>query len=400
EAAFLWLLRDAAVRQPHYNLKDLAELDERVEAHIDGLRIAGEEGWVVCKETLAFEDCGEVFTGSVLAFESGDDARIQTVKEAVMAEPELSRGMISALGWLSYSQAEHQIQILLNDESTLMRRIGIAASAIHRQAPDLALKEALFDTDSFLRARACKAVGELARKALLPEVMANLNDENTTCRFYAAWTGLLLGEASAMSVLQDIVEQDGQYAEQALGMAVRRMRVNDAHAWHRRLAQRPEMRRLSIQALGMIGDPAAMDVLIEQMAVPEFARVAGESFSMITGVDIAYEDLEGEWPEGFEAGPTENPEDDNVAMDLDEDLSWPEPEKIKRWWRQNNHAFKNGMAYLCGKLKTIDGLNAVLRAGYQRQRAAAALELGIRESGIQLFETRAAGVRQVRLLKK
>ena len=27
---------------------------------------------------------------------------------------------------------------------------------------------------------------------------------------------------------------------------------------------------------------------------------------MITGVDITYEDLEGEWPEGFEAGPTEN----------------------------------------------------------------------------------------------
>ena len=31
----------------------------------------------------------------------------------------------------------------------------------------------------------------------------------------------------------------------------------------------------------------------------------GESFTLITGVDIAFEDLEGEWPEGFEAGPTE-----------------------------------------------------------------------------------------------
>ena len=41
---------------------------------------------------------------------------------------------------------------------------------------------------------------------------------------------------------------------------------------------------------------------------------------MITGVDIAYEDLEGAWPEGFVAGPTEDPEDENVAMDPDEDL--------------------------------------------------------------------------------
>jgi hypothetical protein len=45
EAAFLWLLRDAAVRAPHYSLKNLADLDNRVEAHLDGLRIAGLEGW-------------------------------------------------------------------------------------------------------------------------------------------------------------------------------------------------------------------------------------------------------------------------------------------------------------------------------------------------------------------
>jgi len=31
EAAFLWLLRDGAVRAPHYNLKDLADLEERVD---------------------------------------------------------------------------------------------------------------------------------------------------------------------------------------------------------------------------------------------------------------------------------------------------------------------------------------------------------------------------------
>ena len=31
EMAFLWLLRSNAIRQPHYALKDLAKLDERVE---------------------------------------------------------------------------------------------------------------------------------------------------------------------------------------------------------------------------------------------------------------------------------------------------------------------------------------------------------------------------------
>ena len=44
EAAFLWLLRDRAVARPQYTLDSLAELDQRVEAHLDGLRVAGEIG--------------------------------------------------------------------------------------------------------------------------------------------------------------------------------------------------------------------------------------------------------------------------------------------------------------------------------------------------------------------
>jgi uncharacterized protein (TIGR02270 family) len=182
-------------------------------------------------------------------------------------------------------------------------------------------------------------------------------------------------------------------------MALRRMDLGAAHNWRLALAQEPDTMRLAVIGAGVIGDPVSIPWLIDQMTIPELARVAGESFSMITGVDLAFEDLEGEWPEGFEAGPTEDPEDENVAMDPDEDLPWPDPELIDKWWYMHRRDFLSGTRYLVGKPMSFEWLQDVLRNGRQRQRAAAALELAIRQPGQPLFEVRAPGFRQQQLLR-
>ena len=59
EAAFLWTMRDRAVHSPSYSLKDLSGLDERVEAHLDGLRVAGQFGWQACEQALDKEESGK-----------------------------------------------------------------------------------------------------------------------------------------------------------------------------------------------------------------------------------------------------------------------------------------------------------------------------------------------------
>ncbi len=398
EAAFQWLLRDAAVGEPHYSLNDLAVLDNRVEAHLDGLRIAGGAGWEICKEALGEEEAGEVFAAAVMAFENGSDERIQTVLEAGSGSPELSRPLISALGWLAYPQVEGHIKNLLSSDSPELRRVGIAACAVHRQDPGPLLGEAISQDDALLRARALRAAGELGRTDLLPECISNFKADDENTRFWSAWSAALLGDPSGIGILRDIAEAGGPLAERATDLVARKADPAQALQWQKQLAAREERRRLALIAAGAIGDPVTIPWLIEMMQVAELTRVAGESFSMITGVDLAYDDLDGDRPEDFETGPTESPEDEDVDLDPDEDLPWPVPELIAGWWSDNKGKFRDGTRYLLSQPISPEHLQEVLRIGRQRQRAAAALELAITQPDQPLFEVRAPALRQKQIL--
>lgn len=397
EVPFLWLQRDRAVCEPHYKLDDLVKLDNRIEAHIDGLRIAGVEGWEICRQVLRIEP-SEIFTASVLAFESKNEVQINKVLEVASTSYELSRGIISALGWISYLKIKNLVKQLLHSDDPYYQHISLAASAIHRVDPGQPLLDALNNNNILLRERALRAVAELGRIDILHSSQKELMAEDEDCRFVACWSAALFGNMNAVAVLKSFVGSK-KYQEKALQVALRQMNLQTAEKFLKELFKKPEYVRIATQGIGIIGNPTTVSLLIDLMSIAELARVAGESFSMITGVDIAYEDLEGEWPEGFEAGPTENPEDEDVEMDPDEDLPWPEPELIKRWWKEHESDFKKGERYLCGKPMTIEHLQYVLRYGYQRQRNAAALELAIRQPGTPLFETRAPGFRQQKLLK-
>lgn len=398
EAAFLWMQRDSAVLAPNYSLNDLADLDERVEANIDGLRVAGQVGLEISEEALGNEGPGEVFAASVLAFESKDTERIQKVLGAGCSDPKLERALISAIGWIPFDKVEDEVMKLVQNESSEIRRAGIAAFAAHRRDPGSALVQALSDANSRLRACALKAAGELGRKDLIPIISKCLSDTDYECRFFAAWSSARLGQRNSpvLTVLQEIAEEAGPYSEPAADISLRCMDMVSAKDWINKLKAVPKHLRLAAIGIGALGIPELINDIILFMENEEVARVAGESFSIITGIDLAYKDMEQDRPEGFKSGPSEDPEDEDVSMDKDEDLPWPAPELISQWWNDNRKNFSAGKRYILGKEISRYSLREVLRQGKQRQRAAAALELGILEPGSPIFEVRAPGKRQLK----
>jgi uncharacterized protein (TIGR02270 family) len=395
EAAFLWHLRNHLAAAPHIALRQLAEHDERVEAHLDGLRVAGDAGWeTAAKQLEATPEAGETFAAGVLAAESGLPARMESVAKAAAASPKNARALISALGWLPAATAMERIKPWFATDTPVLRRVAIGSAAIHRRDPGPALQRLLEDSDLGVKARALRAVGELGAGNSLPAVGKYLRHADLTCRFWACWSAARLGDKPAVAELQMIAQAEIRHRARAVNMAVRCAESSATLRWLDVLGQLPGGERLAIQGYGGLGDPSAVPRLLQAMKTPALARVAGEASTFITGVDLDAQKLEGQKPEGFEAGPNDDPADENVAMDPDDNLPWPDIDKISRWWEKNQANFRPGKRLLLGKPMDLEWLREVLRIGKQRQRAAAALELALREPGKPLFEVRAPGFRQ------
>ena len=399
ESAFLWLLRDAAAEAPHYNLEELKDLEDRIEAHLDGLRIAKDSGWEFVEQALDHKEPGEVFVATVLAFESNDKQRLSKTFEAAFANEDTLRGLSSALGWLPHDQIRRWSERFLQNSQALYRFYGLIACSMHRQDIGQLLDRLINDTDPSVQCRAIRLAGEMKRQDLLHLIRPHLNSSDEETRFWASWTLSLLGHAAGPVACCQFIYSKSPFLRRALNIGIRGLAHDKAIGLIRSLSADAQMQRAVTQSTGIIGDPISIPWLLQKMQQPELARLAGESFTFITGADLAELDLEGEWPEGFETGPNEDPEDDDVELDPDEDLAWPDVDKVSAWWSNHQSLFQNGQRYLLGKPISIDHCREVLRNGYQRQRQAAAIELALAKSDEILFETRAPGLRQKQLLQ-
>jgi uncharacterized protein (TIGR02270 family) len=136
EAAFLWLLHSQELGKPNPNQEHLAHLKQRIDAHVKGLILAGDEGWNCCVKALeTHREAGEVFAASMLALHSADKAQLETVLQAVEAAPETAKVVIAALVWYSFETTKPIVDQLLASESPTRKKIGSAVYALSPERP-------------------------------------------------------------------------------------------------------------------------------------------------------------------------------------------------------------------------------------------------------------------------
>lgn len=392
-ASFLWVLRSLAVNKPHYTVQDVQASEQRIELQHDSILTSIDDGWAACEAALEIGEAGEVFTATVIAVRSHAMANIQKAVEVGLVNEAATGGLISAMGWLPAELANPWIQRFLAGKDLRHKFLGIAACSVRRQDPGEVLNAILQRDDCLqndkLHARALRLVGELRRQDLMPALMAAANSKNDNIVFWAAWSAILLGHKSSVDFLKPSLLKAGPNQERAIQLVFRVLPIEKARSWISDMAKIKELDRAVVKATGVLGDPHAVNWLITKMQDPKLARLAGEAFSFITGIDLEQRQLIVALPGNKLQGPNDNPADDNVTLDADEDLPLPAAHKVAELWQRYGQNFTVGQRYFLGRLLSVDALKGCLSHGYQRQRHAAALELALIDTGQRYVNTRA-----------
>lgn len=98
EFQFLWGQRQGALRSPDFTMRDVAQWDERIAAHLDGLLLAGEVAVPVLEDRLSGDDPQAVFAAAyVLLRLKTQSAADRVGKSLLKAEGEKIDGLAQAL---------------------------------------------------------------------------------------------------------------------------------------------------------------------------------------------------------------------------------------------------------------------------------------------------------------
>jgi uncharacterized protein (TIGR02270 family) len=387
EASFLWTQRVKAVSASHYKLKHLGRLDARLDAHLRGLRVAGAAGWRVAQVALGDLTPGSLFVGAYLAFASRTAQQMYQMLQLGLTDDSLERTLVGALEWIEYPTVHSALAQLLRSKSTAHRRIGLTAMIGHRRDVDREVEKACGDEDPSLRLLAFKSIGAMKRRELRNLAEPGLRDSDPLCRFWSGWSLAMHGDAAAAVGAYETALELPSLRRPALEMALRFGELPWARELIRSLAGSASTLRNAIDAVGIFGDPDTVPWLLDQMQDMESARVAGEAFSTITGVDLKYMDLT-----------IDPPDDVDAANEEDSDLRWPDAPAVNQWWSQHRSQYYGGQRYIGGELISADSARRVLSEGYQRQRAGAALEMTYRSQSA-VFPVGARADRQRRWLQ-
>jgi uncharacterized protein (TIGR02270 family) len=387
DASFLWVLRSINVKQPHYNSQDLFTLEQRIDANLDGAMCHFELAWDICLQELAYEQAGETFTAAIIAFRSRDIDKIKYIVDHAFINEQTFKGLLSALAWLPKNLISEWLERFLYSKDLNHKYLAVALCSVRRKNPGEILKELLQREDCLahekLLARVIRLIGELKLYAFANNLQQLSEHELPEIQFWSNWSLIMLGEHHRAENLIPYINNDFPFQQLAIETTFKVLSIEKSRNWISQFSQQKQMTRAVIRATGILGDPHVIPWLIDKMSHFETAKIAGEAFTLITGIDLERYELSIDPPEDIISVPNDDIDDENVDLDEDENLSFPDINKINHTWLRYRDRYKPGSCYVMGvevkrnSAVMVEKLNATLKHAGQRQRVSIALTLAL-----------------------
>ena len=330
ELDFLWEQREGVLFAPDWNLEELAELEERAEAHLDGLRLAEGHAVDIARPALAGEEVFAATAATFVFMETGVEELAQEVLAAFKGAeaPETRDGIRIGLRHSKIDSIRDALLELAAGEDEALAAAAADVLVFQRvEVPELGRLRAA--EEPAVRVLVYGVLGR-ARGLQRPEDLKTaLGDDDPEVQRAA----LRAAAMSAMSGLGDLCRGAAMDAEapnlQALGFLGVFGNPVDLPLLEA-AAQDGECASVAVAALGMLGRVDAIPLLIELMAQDgEHAQEAADAFKRITGND----DIEREKP------PPPPIDETDLEAEFEDEAVPPDPEKAQAWWQANRERF-------------------------------------------------------------
>jgi len=356
----LWEHREANVFTPEWTLRDLAEHEERAEAHLDGLRLSEMHGVALAREKLGTGPSAATAAAFVL-WESGDtDARNVVLEEFRNGDAPIRDGIRHALRHLSAVELRQP----LLDAMAGNPAVAAAAAdvlAFHR-SPLPPFDHLIGESEPAIVQHALSAAGRARR--LHPQDFARASSHPDESIRLAAF------EAAARAGLPGLVDScRGAAAAGDVAALAFLGTLGDARDMSiiAQAMRDPALAPVAVSTIGAMGRVQSVPLLLELMADASLGVHATLAYKRITGATR----IEGEKP--FPRPPVADGEDEDESLP-------PDPAKAKRDWEQRqatltpDRAWQGGIGITDGVLPSeFDTLPlATRRDVYLRLRAHAA----------------------------
>lgn len=404
EADFLCQQRGNALGDRVYDLGRLADLEERLLAHLDGLLFAEPDAWDLLKLKLTKGERGEAFAAAFVAFATGETGYRNELTAALdQAEGPALEGITEALRHSPSSDAEPTLRSRLAAAKPCVRSIALDVLSFRRAAIDAKqLELSLLDNDPAVVVAAVTAVGRLRIRPLVSRVDGLLGSDNPHVRRAAMTAALVVGSEKALAHCRAVIKTKGEEVTDALTLIGVAGQAEDIGLLVETLNQ-SELARSAASALGWLGYASTVDALIPLVADPNLSRLAGEAIARITGLNLEKDHLVATTPPPPTSttatlSTTLAADDDDVVEDPDEGLPWPDQGRLMYWWKTNAARFAATTRYRNGKPYSQQVLIDILHNGPLPDRHHAAYELALLEPSSSLLETYAFADRQRREL--